>query len=120
MDDFKVIFILAFAVESIWQGLKPAWPNKLKELEASYGIPVDALGCIVLALLLCLGTGADLLAMVGVPLAVPYLGSILTAFLIYRGSNFMHDLLSKFNDFRNISKPITWVEAGKGPDDEVK
>lgn len=114
MSEFKVIFLLAFTVEAVWQGLKYAWPKKLREFEESHGVPVDAIGCIVLALLLCLGTGADLLSLIGVPLAIPYVGSILTAFIIYRGSNFTHDIIAGLNDLRNSNKAVSWSENEMG------
>jgi len=121
MTELLVVFILAFLVEAVWQALKPLWPAKLKELEISRGVPVDAIGCLVIALLLCFGTGTDLLALIGVPLAIPYAGIILTALLIYRGSNFLHDVLAGINDIRANNKPVTWTEAEIGKDDdEVK
>lgn len=115
MTELLIVFILAFVVEAVWQALKPLWPGKIKEWEVSYGVPIDAIGCLIIALLLCFGTGTDLLALVGVPIAIPYMGLVLTAILIYRGSNFLHDVLSGINDIRNNGKPITWSEAGMGP-----
>jgi len=115
--EFIIVFILAFLVEAVWQALKPLWPAKLKELEISRGAPVDAIGCLVIALLLCFGTGTDLLALIGVPLVIPYLGIILTAVLIYRGSTFLHDVLAGINDIRTNNKPVTWAEAGMGEDE---
>ena len=112
------LFILAFGVEALWQALKPLWPRKLKELEVSYDIPIDALGSLVIALLLCFGTNMDLFALLGVPLAYPYIGIVLTAALIYRGSNFLHDVLAGVNDIRTMNKPIPWSEASMGPSEE--
>ena len=118
MTELLIVFILAFVVEAVWQALKPLWPGKLKEAEASYGVPVDAVGCLIIALLLCFGTGTDLLALIGVPLVIPYVGIILTAVLIYRGSTFLHDVLAGINDIRTGNKPVTWAEAGMGPEEE--
>jgi len=117
MTELLIVFILAFVVEAVWQALKPLWPGKLKEWEVSYGVPIDAIGCLVIALLLCFGTGTDLLALVGVPLVIPYVGIVLTAILIYRGSNFLHDVLAGINDIRTQNKPISWSEAGMGKAD---
>lgn len=118
MTELLIVFILAFVVEAVWQALKPLWPGKLKEAEASYGVPIDAIGCLVIALLLCFGTGTDLLLLIGVPLAIPYAGTILTAVLIYRGSNFLHDVLAGINDIRTGNKAVTWAEAGMGPEEK--
>ena len=118
MTELLIVFILAFVVEAVWEALKPLWPGKLKEWEVSYGVPIDAIGCLVIALLLCFGTGTDLLALIGVPLVIPYVGIILTAVLIYRGSTFLHDVLAGINDIRTNNKPVTWAEAGMGPEGE--
>jgi len=118
MTELLVVFILAFLVEAVWQALKPLWPGKVKEAEASHGVPIDAIGCLVIALLLSFGTGTDLLALIGVPLAIPYVGIILTAVLIYRGSNFLHDVLAGINDIRTGNKPVTWGEASMGHEEE--
>jgi len=117
MTELLIVFILAFVVEAVWEALKPLWPGKLKEWEVSYGVPIDAIGCLVIALLLCFGTGTDLLALIGVPLVIPYVGIILTAVLIYRGSTFLHDVLAGINDIRTNNKPVTWAEAGMGEDE---
>jgi len=118
MTELLVVFILAFLVEAVWQALKPLWPGKLREWEAAHGVPVDAIGCLVIALLLCFGTSTDLLALVGVPLLIPYIGIVLTALLIYRGSNFLHDVMAGINDIRTTNKPVSWSEAGMGPAEE--
>ena len=88
MTELLIVFILAFLVEAVWQALKPLWPGKLKEWEVSYGVPIDAIGCLVIALLLCSwdwhrSASPDRRAVV-----IPYVGIILTAVLIYSGSNF--------------------------------
>lgn len=114
MTELLIVFMLAFVVEAVWQALKPLWPTGLKALEKERGIPVDAIGCLVIALLLCFGAGVDLLELVGVPMAIPYIGIVLTALLIYRGSNFLHDFLEGINGIRNNTKPISWSEASLG------
>ncbi len=118
MTELLIVFILAFLVEAVWQALKPLWPAKLREWEVAYGVPIDAIGCLAIALLLCFGTSTDLLALVGVPIAIPYAGLILTAVLIYRGSNFLHDVMAGINDIRTTNKPVSWSEAGMGPAEE--
>lgn len=104
MTELLIVFILAFVVEAVWQALKPLWPGKLKVLEKERAIPVDAMGCLVLALLVCFGAGVDLLVLIGVPMAIPYLGTVFTALLIYRGSNFLHDFIESVNSIRQGKK----------------
>jgi hypothetical protein len=45
--------------------------------------------------------------LVGIPMAIPILGVILTGILISRGSSFMHDLIEKVNNIFQNSKPDT-------------
>lgn len=122
MEELKVLFMVAFLVEAIWQALKPLWPRKLKELEVAGGIPVDSIGCLALSLLFCIGTRVNLLAMVGIDIVIPYIGPyigmVLTAFIVYRGGNFLHDVLGKINDIRSLYKPLTWADGERGPEEE--
>ncbi len=114
----STIVILALLVEAVWEGLKPLWPRKVREWETSHGVPIDAYGSLVIALVLCICTRADLLETIGVHVEIPYIGSILTGFIIYRGSNFLHDVLSKINDFRTSGKLVSWGEAEMGLEEE--
>lgn len=116
--ELKVLFTVAFLVEAIWQALKPLWPRRLKELEKEEGISVDSIGSLALSLLLCFGARVNLLEMVGVNIAIPYIGPYigmaLTAFLVYRGGNFLHDAIQALNGIKNNQNPVPWSEAGAG------
>lgn len=118
MTEFKIVFVIAFFVESIWQALKPLWPKRLRELEKEDGVFVDAIGCALISLLLCFGTGVDLLAIVGIPLKIPYVGTVLTAFLLYRGSSFLHDVLMGVSNIFEKEKPISYIDTGVGVEEE--
>jgi len=58
-------------------------------------------------ILIAFGAQADLLALVGIPLVIPYLGYILTGLLVSRGANFLHDIWSAISTLRNKGKPIS-------------
>ena len=82
---FVQFLLIAFIVEAVWETLKMIWEDgKLN---------IDRIGAIIIGLLLALGTRLDLLELVGIPVYIPYLGTILTGLLISRGANFAHDLL---------------------------
>lgn len=91
------ILILALIGESIWETLKMTWQNGK--------VSVDRIGALIIGLLLAFGSGLDLLALVGVPLVIPYLGVFLTGLLISRGANFVHDLIASVNNLKDNSKP---------------
>lgn len=88
MELYKVL-ILALIAESIWETLKMIW-NKGK-------VSVDRIGAILVGVLLSVLTGTDIMELVGVPMFIPYIGTILTGVLISRGSNFVHDIMNNMN-----------------------
>ena len=58
-------------------------------------VSIDRVGSLVVSILICFGTDVDILKVLDIKENMPYLGVIMTAILISRGSNFMHDLLFK-------------------------
>lgn len=78
------IVVIALLCEAVWETLKMIWQ--------SGKFSIEKLGILILGILIALGSGIDLLALVGIPMQVPYLGMILTGILISRGSNYIHDL----------------------------
>ena len=52
---------------------------------------------IVVAVLLCLLLGADMFEAIGIPIAVPHVGTVLTGVFVSRGSNYISDLISKLH-----------------------
>ncbi|NFV12635.1 hypothetical protein ACFLKB_17500 [Clostridium sp. FAM 1755] len=78
--------VLSIISEALWEGTKMFWQNgKLN---------IDRIGALIFSEILCLTTGMDFLKELEININVPYLGIIFTGFLISRGSNFMHDLIS--------------------------
>jgi hypothetical protein len=91
------LIILALIGEALWETLKLTWQNGK--------LSIDRVGALLIGELLAIGTGLDLMAMVGVPLKIPYVGMILTGLLISRGANFIHDLLASINNVQQNTKP---------------
>jgi len=95
MNIFGLI-VLALIGESVWETLKMIWQNgKLN---------IDRIGALVVGLLLAFGTKLDLMESLGVPIVLPYLGTILTGLLISRGANFMHDIVASVNNLKQNTK----------------
>ena len=105
MEVFLIVIIVAALVEAIWETLKKLLAPVVGWLDVR-GVPADQLGALLVALLVCLGLGSqvDLFVMLGIPLGIAYLGIILTAVLISRGSNFVHDLLGSLDGIRQAKK----------------
>lgn len=96
------LLVIALLGEAIWEAAKMVWQNGK--------LSVDKIGALVIGLLLAIGTGLDLFAMVGVPLHIPYLGMILTGLLISRGANFIHDLMASINNLQQNTK-VTLIKS---------
>lgn len=90
------LVVLALIGEAVWETLKLTWQGGK--------VSVDRIGALAIGLLLAIGTGLDLMAMVGVPLHIPYVGMALTGLLISRGANFVHDLLASINNVQQNTK----------------
>lgn len=80
------VVVLAMIGEALWETLKMLWQHgKLN---------IDRIGALTLGIALALGTGLNLMDLVGIPFKIKIIGVILTGILISRGANFMHDLLA--------------------------
>ena len=108
MEIGSAIFLLvlvAALIEAVWEALKPVFGGGVNWLQ-NRGIPVDRIATLIIALVICLGVGSmiDLFALLGLTLGVKYLGSILTAIILARGSNFVHDFLGVLDGLRQGKK----------------
>lgn len=93
MEALVALMIMAILVEAIVDGIK----GKLTLWQI---VP------IILAAILCPLAGLDIFALLGVPLAVPIVGSVLTGAIIGRGSSAVHELLDR----------LTKAKSGEPPD----
>ena len=96
-----ILVAVAVLIEAVWEALKPVFGKLVSNLQER-GIPIDRIMSLVIALAVCLGIGArvDMFVLLGLSLTVPYLGLILTAIILARGSNFVHDLLGALDGVR--------------------
>lgn len=92
MDKIAILIVISLVIESVWESLKMIWQDGK--------LCTDRLGALITSLLICIGIKLDLLELLGVNNAIPYLGVILTGVLVSRGSNFIHDLLARIGDFK--------------------
>lgn len=90
------LVVLALIGEAVWETLKMTWQNGK--------VSIDRVGALVVGLALAIGTGLDLMSMVGIPMTIPYVGIILTGLLVSRGANFIHDILASINNIQSNSK----------------
>lgn len=91
--EFFQLLVIAATLEALWETCKMFWQaGKLN---------VDRVGAAVLGIFLCVAAGVDFFMIVGIPLAIPFAGAVLSGLLVSRGANFLHDLLSAIGDLRN-------------------
>lgn len=107
--EFLTIVVLAMVAESIWETLKMTWQKGKAN--------VDRIGALVVALVITIGTKIDIMPLLGLSMEWGILGAILTAILISRGANFVHELINKITSIKNeasITKIANyWNEADK-------
>lgn len=90
------LLVLAMISEALWETLKMTWQNGK--------VSTDRIGAMVVGLIMALTTGMDIMELVGIPMIIPYLGTVLTGLLISRGANFLHDLLSSAGNMSQGTK----------------
>ena len=102
------ILIVAFIGEAVWETCKMFY-QKGK-------VSTDRIGAAVIGLLLAFGAKLDFLALVGIPLVIPYLGYIVTGLLISRGANVVHDIWNVIGSFTTRVKTTTDTAVKKAGD----
>lgn len=89
MNAFSQLVIIAVLVEAIWENVKRVYSDSK--------IDTSVIGSLAVSIVVCVSTGADIFPLVGMPLAVPFLGSALTGIVTARGANFVNDLFTRLN-----------------------
>lgn len=90
--EIMTLIVLAMVGEAVWETLKMLWQEGK--------VSVDKVGALVVSLVITLGTNINIMPLLGLSLQWNLLGAILTAILISRGSNFIHDLLGKISNVK--------------------
>lgn len=85
--EFAQLIIVAILVEAIWENCKMIW-QKGK-------FSVSMIGSLIISIIVCVLTKADIFPIVGLAITVPYVGSVLTGIVVARGANFVSDLFTK-------------------------
>jgi len=94
--DFHKLLVVAAVLEALWETCKMFWQEGK--------ISIDRIGAVVIGIFLCVAAGVDFFNTVGVPLAVPYAGMVLSGLLVSRGANFLHDFLGTVEGVKNGRK----------------
>lgn len=87
MDKLTYILVLAFLGEAVWETLKMTWQ--------AGKVSVDRIGALIISIILAYTANIDIFSMLGITLSMKLIGVVLTGILISRGTNFIHDFISK-------------------------
>lgn len=92
MEALIGILILAVILEAVIQVFKGFVPKDTALPDWLWPVVGAALGIVI-----CVAARADMLAIAGIPLSIPYLGSVLAGVIISRGASFVHDVWKQIN-----------------------
>lgn len=88
--EYVQLIIIAILIEAIWENIKMIWQNGK--------FSIDKLGSLILSIVICILTKADIFPIVGISIVIPIIGSVLTGIIVSRGANFVHDLFAKIQN----------------------
>ena len=92
--EYMQLVVIAILIEAIWENIKMIWQNGK--------VSIDMIGSLIISILVCILTKADIFPMVDVNISVPVIGSILTGIIVSRGANFVHDLFNKISGDKEV------------------
>ena len=85
--DFAQLVLVAILVEATWENLKMVIQEKK--------INVNMLGSLILSIIICILARINIFEIVGISLAIPVIGYMMTGIIVSRGANFVNDLFSR-------------------------
>ncbi len=91
MHIFFTIIVVATLSEAIWEILKKLIPV-IDDRIWSY---LNLVGSLAVSVFVGVATGVDIFHLLGIDLKWPVVGVVLTGIIISRGSNFIHDLVTR-------------------------
>jgi hypothetical protein len=106
MEALGLITALAVIIEALVE-------NFAKEIDARYKVWITA----AVGVALCIAYEADVLAFLGYTATFPYIGQILTGFLIGRGSNYINDIITRIRSPKVTAETIEFANVKVEGDD---
>ncbi len=97
MKGIILVLVLAVLVEALIEYAKTIIKTVT---DGDYKTAVTQLIAIIIAVLLCFATGADLFAAVDIAFAWPWVGVVLTGILGSRGANYVSDFVAKLQNVK--------------------
>ncbi len=89
MEQIWIFSMLAVVVEALTEYIK-----NITAAGSRKAVWIQ-LGALVMGIVVCAASGADLFAALNVHFAVPWMGCVLTGVFVSRGANYINDLMKK-------------------------
>lgn len=112
--EYGVLILAAFVIEVLVEIVKPL-TRKVEERFETYD--VNYLTSIILSTIAVFAFDLNLIRLMGAP-QVGVLGNIVTALLISRGSNYLHNVLGKSKGSLEALLPLLFGSVFEGEEDE--
>lgn len=96
MEQFLQFFIIAVLVERVTEWIKEIFGENLPEKVGN--LNVHLLMAFVVSVAVTIGLNVDIFAELGLVFSWPYMGTILTAWAVSGGANYLFDLLKRFRE----------------------
>jgi hypothetical protein len=93
LNTITIIVIVAILTEAIWENLKRIFPQT--EFIEKYWEYIGKLGALIVGIGVALLTGVNIFSLLEIPIKSELVDVVLTGMLLGRGSNYIHDLLSR-------------------------
>lgn len=88
LEGISIFFLVAIFSEAVWENIKQALPVQVPSVG-------DRLIVMIIAIYLCVQTGADITATANMGLPWP-VGSIISGIICSRGANYLHDFVKSW------------------------
>jgi hypothetical protein len=93
LNTLLVLVVVSVLTEAVWENLKRVLPRRgFIDEHWDY---IGKLGAFIVGIGVALLTGVNIFELLNIPIKFEIAGVVLTGILLGRGSNYIHDLLSK-------------------------
>lgn len=107
MENFLQFFVLAVLIERLTEWVKEIFGENLPQKVGN--LNVHLIVAFVISAIVTVALGVDIFAEMGMAFNLPYMGTILTAWAVSGGANYLFDLLKRFRE--PFTAPVN-VEVG--------
>lgn len=113
MEQFGKILVMSFTVVSLYDIIKSFYSNRK--------VDINSIATAIIGVILSVLAQLDLFSLVGINFLVPYVGQVLTGFIISKGANYIFDFITKIlkllSGNTDVLKKEVITESVKAPEE---